>query len=495
MEQLHWSDLPDRFSDRIMRRINRYFADIQFQSLRQQVWLLATAIRQEFSIDVTDVELSQLFGHSGGWAQGMIARHLHHTQAEVPNPRGRPRLVESDREKKLVQFCLLRQADRHPAAVEDVIDYMKESGAQVDRFWVRRFVERNADVLAIRQATLLEEDRHNVSPDDLRNYFDSVARRLKTIPSPFVWNADETRVGAPKKLQPPQVIVSSKSGPEPITVPAIRDDSQLTLLTAISAFGDSIPPFFLSRNQTFEKGLLAQQMFFEGHDYMIRTAPKSFMTELLFIDWLKTVFIPWNDNLRQKQQYAGPIILLLDGHASHITARVLAYAGSQRILIIRLVAHSSHISQLLDLCVFGLFKILYKKEKKVKGMKGETLKVYRAITAFYKATIIPMVRWSFLRAGFQLNPDKLFDPLTVNPDVVMTRIAAPEMTIEELVNPQTIEAGRMPPGAGRKRQHIPAPHEFSVSLQAYVQAVGGTCPLCGHSEEEESSEEEEPGRE
>jgi transposase len=72
------------------------------------------------------------------------------------------------------------------------------------------------------------------------------------------------------------------------------------------------------------------------------------MTEVLFVDWVKTVFIPWNANLRQKFQYEGPIVLLLDGHATHVTDRVRAYAGSERIMIIRLVVHSSHLSQLLD---------------------------------------------------------------------------------------------------------------------------------------------------
>jgi hypothetical protein len=34
-------------------------------------------------------------------------------------------------------------------------------------------------------------------------------------------------------------------------------------------------------------------------------------------------------------------------------------------------------------------------------MKGETRKIYRALLAFYKSTIILMVRWSFERAGFR----------------------------------------------------------------------------------------------
>jgi hypothetical protein len=66
---------------------------------------------------------------------------------------------------------------------------------------------------------------------------------------------------------------------------------------------------------------------YEGHDYTIRTSPETFMNEILLIDWLKAVFPPWSQNLRLKFQDGGPILLFLDGHMSHVTSRVLEYAG------------------------------------------------------------------------------------------------------------------------------------------------------------------------
>jgi hypothetical protein len=159
------------------------------------------------SIDITDAERSRLFGHSGGWAPGMITRHLHEITSVNPIARGRPRLVESEGEQTLIQFCLKRQAEKRPASVEDFIEFMGESGVQIDRFWVDRFVERNSATLILRQATYLGQDRHAVVADDLKRYFDCASHHLKTIPSQFVWNADETRVGAPKKQKAPRVIV------------------------------------------------------------------------------------------------------------------------------------------------------------------------------------------------------------------------------------------------------------------------------------------------
>jgi hypothetical protein len=116
-----------------------------------------------------------------------------------------------------------------------VIDFMAQNGTQTNRFWTNRFVKRNNNVLLIQTANLLEKERHNVSEEDLRNYFATVSIQLEKVPSLFVWNADETRVGIPKKCASPQVIVAKQTWPRTVTVPKERDDSQLTMLTANSA--------------------------------------------------------------------------------------------------------------------------------------------------------------------------------------------------------------------------------------------------------------------
>jgi hypothetical protein len=61
-------------------------------------------------------------------------------------------------------------------------------------------------------------------------------------------------------------------------MPETRDDSQLTLLTEISGLGDSILPFFVSKNKTLEKKRLADFEMNEGHNYKRRTTPETFTT-------------------------------------------------------------------------------------------------------------------------------------------------------------------------------------------------------------------------
>jgi hypothetical protein len=138
-----------------------------------------------------------------------------------------------------------------------------------------------------------------------------------------------------------------------ITIPKLREYTHLTLLTAISAFGDSIQRLLITKNKAFEKIRLEEQLLYHGHDDVIRTSAKTFMTEVLFVDWLQNLFLRRNEELRSKWNSQDPIVLRIDGHSTHIAPRVVAYARLQKILIIRLVPQSSEISRPLDLTVFS----------------------------------------------------------------------------------------------------------------------------------------------
>jgi hypothetical protein len=135
--------------------------------------------------------------------------------------------------------------------------------------------------------------------------------------------------------------------------------------------------------------------------------------------------------------------------------RVLAYARSQKIIITQPVSHSLHMAQPLDLSVFGLFKTLYKWGQKIKKMKGETLKIYRALLEFYRSIMIPMVRSSFIWAEFRLDPRNLSDSFIVVPSEVLDRIRMPEMTLENYVFREPTEATVAPDRDRRRRLRFP----------------------------------------
>jgi hypothetical protein len=85
---------------------------------------------------------------------------------------------------------------------------------------------------------------------------------------------------------------------------------QLTLLSAVRAFGDLIPPFIITKNKIFQTNRLARQQFYASHDYKIRSAPKTFVIDVLFIDWSQSILLTWNTNLIR--EFSSLLIILAD---------------------------------------------------------------------------------------------------------------------------------------------------------------------------------------
>jgi hypothetical protein len=257
VDELAWQILPDKFSARATRLISRHIVDLCYYSLREQIYKISEILGNELQISAADVELSSIFGQNGSWSRGMIYEYLHQLSSSHALDPGRPRLVSDDFEAELVRFCLTRQHDKAPVAVSDMINILAVQDVSIDRFWVRTFVVWHKEQQCFQKARVLEKDRHEVSPEEVRNYFDTVAGQLKAIRSPFVWNVDATRLGCPKRMAQPEGMIVTNMKPGSVTLPEEWDDAQLTLLTEISALGDSTCPLSISKLKTFGKAFLA----------------------------------------------------------------------------------------------------------------------------------------------------------------------------------------------------------------------------------------------
>ena len=74
-----------------------------------------------------------------------------------------------------------------------------------------------------------------------------------------------------------------------------------------------------------------------------------------FEDWFSNVFIAETRHLN------GPILLVLDGHKSHLTIEVVKNAKLNQVSIVCLPAHATHILQPLDVAVFSPVKTAWRK--------------------------------------------------------------------------------------------------------------------------------------
>ena len=70
------------------------------------------------------------------------------------------------------------------------------------------------------------------------------------------------------------------------------------------------------------------------------------------------------------RQNQDPILILLDGHRSHISLTLTDWAKRNNIIIFVLPPHSSHVTQPLDVGVFGPLKRIYNRECAVFAKKS-----------------------------------------------------------------------------------------------------------------------------
>ena len=80
------------------------------------------------------------------------------------------------------------------------------------------------------------------------------------------------------------------------------------------------------------------------------------ITNELFLKWLKHFAAHAKPSVDEK------VILLLDGHASHMTLEAVEYGRTHGIVMISFPPHSTHHMQPLDRTFFGPLKMQYHKE-------------------------------------------------------------------------------------------------------------------------------------
>ena len=123
-----------------------------------------------------------------------------------------------------------------------------------------------------------------------------------------------------------------------------------TLLACVSASGLVIAPFMVyPRKQPVPKKLR------EGAypNTVFHVSDNGWITKYLFFEWFKM--------FAQMIPPSRPVLLVLDGHGSHITIDVIEYARANKIHMLCLPSHTSHVLQPLDVGGFKSFKSFFSK--------------------------------------------------------------------------------------------------------------------------------------
>ena len=240
--------------------------------------------------------------------------------------------------------------------------------------------------------------------------------RDKGVTETDVWNMDETsfRIGCGRAQM---VITMDLKKPLRMTDPDNRD--YITSVECISSRGVvNSPLLIISGVQILHKWCQENDLH---DDTLIGTSDTGYSNDDSAMDWLNH-FIEHTKNKRQ----GAWLLLIIDGFGSHMTIPFFEVATVNKIVLFRLLAHSTHLTQPLDVGVFQPFKHYHTEAIDRAVRLGDSqfgkLEFLAAFQGFRNETFKP----STIRHAFRSTGIVPFDP-----NVVLDKIREKEAQLME----------------------------------------------------------------
>lgn len=333
-------------------------------------------------------------------------------------------LLGSECEKEIYEAVVQLQKMGHGLSRKEILKLAAEVDAKREitvfkndlpsRRWYTSFMRRHN--LTLRQPENVSAARSSMATEKTKiEFFEklkSVVQELK-ITGSDLYNVDETgltmvnkdgKIIAPKGTK---TVAMRKSG---------ERSENITLVVAANATSTVIlPPMVIYKgtrlNEDLMKGAPGNTIF--------ATSPKGYIDSELFYSW----FVKFIANIPSRR----PVLVLLDGHASHMNIETLNLARKSNIHFLMIPPHTTHIFQPLDVGVFGPLKKAFSKEctKLMRKNKRKYINRYdfcRVLTPAWRTAITPAnILGGFRGSGvWPLNPSavhahRLMDSYDITP--------------------------------------------------------------------------------
>ena len=242
-----------------------------------------------------------------------------------------------------------------------VMDYLKDKGRQNpfanDRpgndWWLgfmRRWpklVERKPQHLPANRATALTEGAINAWIMKVKAMVNEAGLGDLTTEelAQRMWNCDETAFATDVASKR----VLARRGERNVhETGGVSGREYITVLGCGSASGERLPPYVLYKGKnlwtTWTKGGPSGTYF--------NVSESGWMERPHFLEWFKKLFLPAASSTLE----TGPVILFMDGHASHINLELIRLARDRGVILFCLPSHTTHALQPLDVGVYGPLK-------------------------------------------------------------------------------------------------------------------------------------------
>ena len=286
--------------------------------------------------------------------------------------------------------------------------------------WCTSFMRKYR--LSCKLPSSLEKSRKSAAsdPEVIYEYFGNVKAeidRLKILErQECVWNVDETFLF----IDPSRTKVISPIGTKASRVTSTSGKEAITVMAGISASGEKLPPFILFKGKKFWSTWKGTNPY-PGTRYSFSDSGS--MVSEVFNGW----FDFFCEHVTQR-----PLLLVYDGHSTHLTLAIIKKARAEDITIIKLPPHTTDLLQPLDVCCFKPLKTRWDAII----AKWQATNYARRITksefvdlvgkVWEECFSLPVVKMAFKKTGLY-PPDKNSYPIDkFNPDLYRLYVSVHE---------------------------------------------------------------------
>lgn len=259
--------------------------------------------------------------------------------------------------------------------------------------WFIGFKKRHR--LSIKKPQTLEYARKKAGSDPfiIEGYFDLLQKTLidlDLVDKPKqIFNIDETSFALdPTKTK----VVGQKNAPSSrVTAGPAREST--TVLMGGNADGQKLPPLIVFKGKNIWDTWMAPST--PGvPETCYAASSNGWMESDIFSNYFQKTFLTCCGSDR-------PILLIYDGHTTHVDERVIQSAIDNNITIMKLPPHSSHILQPMDLAVFKSLKSAWDQKLARYQRHQQGVKISKRDFSVLLTTIWNETPPALLKAGFQ----------------------------------------------------------------------------------------------
>jgi hypothetical protein len=198
----------------------------------------------------------------------------------------------------------------------------------------------------------LEEDRYNITQEDVANWHAVLEEAFKNFVNPtLILNLDETGFNSTDSKDTRSIkVLASKTSQRSVHYRVERGVNHISALCAITASGSMLLPGLVHKNQTLNPDAGKCTFVSRARVYSSNSA---YVDLHIYEDYIGTVVLHYirsvRENFPRDQRKA---VIIVDGHKAHISDDLLSVLAQEDIAYLLMPPHSSHLFQPLDRLFF-----------------------------------------------------------------------------------------------------------------------------------------------